>query len=77
MRIGRLPGLLSSKCYVLCRRVQPLPWSLFRQVLFLLASSGSLQPVPVLCRGPLGNCVITGDFAVQALEDTLRAFCSK
>jgi hypothetical protein len=29
----------------------------------------------LLCRGALGNCVITGDFEVQALEDTLAAFC--
>lgn len=28
------------------------------------------------CRGALGNCVITGDFSVQALDDTLEAFCS-
>lgn len=31
----------------------------------------------ILLKGPLGNCVVTGDFAVQALEDTLKSFCSK
>ncbi|PSC70608.1 3-dehydroquinate synthase [Micractinium conductrix] len=30
----------------------------------------------ILLKGPLGGCVITGDFEVQALEDTLAAFCS-
>lgn len=29
----------------------------------------------VLLRGPLGNCVITADFPISALDDTLRAFC--
>uniref|UniRef100_A0A2P2JSN0 3-dehydroquinate synthase, chloroplastic n=3 Tax=Rhizophora mucronata TaxID=61149 RepID=A0A2P2JSN0_RHIMU len=29
----------------------------------------------ILLRGPLGNCVFTGDFDRQALDDTLRAFC--
>jgi 3-dehydroquinate synthase len=31
----------------------------------------------ILLKGTLGNCVITGEFEVQALEDTLAAFCSK
>ncbi|KAG7672476.1 hypothetical protein Ndes2526B_g09005 [Nannochloris sp. 'desiccata'] len=31
----------------------------------------------ILLKGALGNCVITGEFEVQALEDTLAAFCSK
>ena len=30
----------------------------------------------ILLKGPLGSCVITGDFEVQALEDTLDAFCT-
>jgi 3-dehydroquinate synthase len=29
----------------------------------------------VLLRGPLGGCTITGDFAIEALEQTLAAFC--
>lgn len=30
----------------------------------------------ILLKGPLGNCVITGDFELRALEETLEAFCS-
>ena len=30
----------------------------------------------ILLKGSLGNCVITGDFAVEALEETLVAFCA-
>ena len=29
----------------------------------------------ILLKGQLGDCVITGDFEVQALEETLAAFC--
>ncbi|KAI4314734.1 hypothetical protein L6164_027613 [Bauhinia variegata] len=29
----------------------------------------------ILLKGPLGNCVFTGDFDRKALDDTLRAFC--
>ena len=29
----------------------------------------------ILLEGPLGGCVITGDFPVDALEETLAAFC--
>ncbi|KAI3432608.1 hypothetical protein D9Q98_004155 [Chlorella vulgaris] len=29
----------------------------------------------ILLKGPLSNCVITGDFSVQALDETLQAFC--
>ncbi|KAJ6413269.1 hypothetical protein OIU84_006128 [Salix udensis] len=29
----------------------------------------------ILLKGPLGNCVFTGDYDRKALEDTLRAFC--
>ncbi|KAK4479961.1 hypothetical protein RD792_013015 [Penstemon davidsonii] len=29
----------------------------------------------ILLKGPLGNCVFTGEYDRQALEDTLRAFC--
>lgn len=29
----------------------------------------------VLLRGPLGGCTITGDFAIEELEETLAAFC--
>ena len=28
----------------------------------------------VLLKGPLGNCVVTGDFDSQILEDTISAF---
>lgn len=28
----------------------------------------------VLLKGPLGNCVVTGDFDPQILEDTISAF---
>ncbi|KAL3645471.1 hypothetical protein CASFOL_010651 [Castilleja foliolosa] len=30
----------------------------------------------VLLKGPLGNCVFTGDYDLQALDDTLQAFCN-
>lgn len=30
----------------------------------------------ILLKGPLGSCVFTGDFDKQALDDTLREFCS-
>lgn len=30
----------------------------------------------ILLKGPLGNCVFTGDFDRKALDDTLDAFCS-
>ena len=29
----------------------------------------------VLLKGPLGNCVITADFPVAKLQETLQAFC--
>ncbi|ERN18240.1 3-dehydroquinate synthase, chloroplastic isoform X1 [Amborella trichopoda] len=29
----------------------------------------------ILLKGPLGNCVFTGDYDNKALEETLRAFC--
>ena len=29
----------------------------------------------ILLKGPLGGCVITGDFSLEALEETLAAFC--
>ncbi|OIV94851.1 hypothetical protein TanjilG_22048 [Lupinus angustifolius] len=29
----------------------------------------------ILLKGPLGNCVFTGDYDRKALDDTLRAFC--
>ncbi|KAK2656961.1 hypothetical protein Ddye_010013 [Dipteronia dyeriana] len=29
----------------------------------------------ILLKGPLGNCVFTGDYDRNALDDTLRAFC--
>lgn len=29
----------------------------------------------ILLRGPLGNCVFTGDYDNKALDETLRAFC--
>ncbi|KAG6554678.1 hypothetical protein Mapa_003696 [Marchantia paleacea] len=29
----------------------------------------------ILLKGPLGNCVFTGEYDVKALEDTLRHFC--
>ena len=44
----------------------PPPW--WYQVL-----DGQLRLV--LLRGPLGGCVITSDFPLSALEDTLAAFC--
>ena len=30
----------------------------------------------ILLRGPLGGCVVTGDFAASTLEETLTAFCT-
>jgi 3-dehydroquinate synthase len=36
--------------------------------------SGKLRLV--LLKGPLGNCVVTGDFDPAKLDDTLAAFCS-
>lgn len=29
----------------------------------------------ILLKGPLGNCVFTGDYDRKALDETLRAFC--
>lgn len=29
----------------------------------------------ILLKGPLGNCVFTGDFDKSKLDETLRAFC--
>lgn len=29
----------------------------------------------ILLKGPLGNCVFTGDYDRKALDNTLRAFC--
>lgn len=29
----------------------------------------------ILLKGPLGSCVITGDFDPAALDETLAAFC--
>lgn len=29
----------------------------------------------ILLKGPLGSCVVTGDFAAAALDETLAAFC--
>lgn len=29
----------------------------------------------ILLKGPLGNCVFTGDYDRKALDDTLQAFC--
>lgn len=29
----------------------------------------------ILLKGPLGNCVVTGDFASTALDETLCHFC--
>lgn len=29
----------------------------------------------ILLKGPLGNCVFTGDYDRNALDETLRAFC--
>ncbi len=31
----------------------------------------------VLLQGPLGGCVVTGDFDAAKLDDTLHAFCSQ
>ena len=30
----------------------------------------------ILLKGPLGSCVVTGDFDSSKLHDTLEAFCS-
>lgn len=29
----------------------------------------------ILLKGPLGQCVVTGDFSAAALDETLAAFC--
>lgn len=29
----------------------------------------------ILLKGPLGNCVFTGDYDRKALDETLHAFC--
>ncbi|RRT83647.1 hypothetical protein B296_00003857 [Ensete ventricosum] len=31
----------------------------------------------ILLKGPLGNCVFTGDYDRKALDETLHAFCKK
>lgn len=31
----------------------------------------------VLLKGPLGGCVVTGDFDPTKLDETLHAFCSQ
>lgn len=31
----------------------------------------------VLLRGPLGSCVVTGDFDIEALNATLNDFCNQ
>lgn len=36
--------------------------------------SGKLRLV--LLKGPLGSCVVTGDFDAAKLDETLAAFCS-
>lgn len=37
--------------------------------------SGQLRLV--LLKGPLGGCVVTGDFDPKKLDETLAAFCGK
>lgn len=37
------------------------------------AENGKLRLI--LLKGPLGNCVVTGDFSATALDETLSAFC--
>lgn len=29
----------------------------------------------ILLKGPLGNCIFTGDYDRKALDETLHAFC--
>lgn len=36
-------------------------------------SAGKLRLI--LLKGPVGNCVVTGEFDPAKLDDTLRAFC--
>lgn len=31
----------------------------------------------ILLKGPLGNCVVTGEFDQSKLDETLMAFCGK
>lgn len=37
------------------------------------AENGKLRLI--LLKGPLGSCVVTGDFSAAALDETLSAFC--
>lgn len=37
------------------------------------AENGKLRLI--LLTGPLGNCVVTGDFSGAALDETLSVFC--
>jgi len=37
-------------------------------------SAGKLRLI--LLKGPLGNCVVTGDFEAAKLDETLHHFCS-
>ena len=58
-----------------CHTVQGMTAAQFRDTMAVdkKVQDGKLRLV--LLRGPLGGCTITGDFAIEALEQTLAAFC--
>ncbi len=55
----------------------PMTPALFRQLMAVdkKVAAGKLRLI--LLRGPLGSCVVTGDFDPAKLDETLEAFCPK
>lgn len=59
----------------LCIWLQGMTVQQFRDVMAVDKKVENGQLRLVLLKGPLGGCVVTGDFDQKALDDTLNAFC--
>lgn len=82
-RLGWIDAALDARIRALIEKarlpVAPPPGMTVEQFKSFMAVDKKVQDGKlrlILLKGPLGGCVITGEFEVQALEDTLSAFCS-
>lgn len=82
LRLGWIDAELARRIHALNEKaklpVTPPPGMTARQFQDTMAVDKKVQDGKlrlILLRGPLGNCVITGDFPKQALDETLQAFC--
>jgi 3-dehydroquinate synthase len=83
-RLGWIDAPLQKRIVALLRRAQlpvappaAMTRAAFREIMAVdkKVLDGRLRLV--LLKGPLGGCVVTGDFEAAALAETLAAFCAK